>query len=75
MLLVLKKVLKIRKVNVNAVKVEQIVRINKLTIQSFIEAVSGGDELKDSVGVYYVLLFLYLFGFFLVFDTLLCVFF
>ena len=41
----------------------------KLMIQSFIEAVSGGDELKDSVAVYYVLLFLYLFCFFLVYDT------
>ena len=36
-------------------------RIKKLMIQSFIEAVGGGDELKDSVGVYSVLLFLYLF--------------
>ena len=43
-------------------------------IQSFIEAVGGGDELNDSVGVYFVLLFLYRFGFFLVFNTLLCVF-
>ena len=43
-------------------------------IQSFIEAVDGGDELKDSVGVYSVLLFLYLFSFFLVSNTLLCVF-
>ena len=32
-------------------------------IQSFIEVVGGGDELKDSVGVYSVLLFLYLFSF------------
>ena len=55
MLLVFKKVLKIRKVNVNAVKVEQIVRISKLMIQSFIEVVGGGDELKDSVGVYFIL--------------------
>ena len=55
MLLVLKKVLKIRKVNVNVVKVERIVRIKKLIIQSFIEVVGGGDELKDSVGVYFVL--------------------
>ena len=74
MLLVLKKVLKIRKVNVNVVKVEQIVRIKKLMIQSFIEVVGGGDELKDYVGVYSVLLFLYLFGLFLVSDTLLCLF-
>ena len=74
MLLILKKVLNIRKVNVNVVKVKRIVRIKKLMIQSFIEAVGGGDELKDSVGVYYVLLFLYRFGFFLVSDTLLCVF-
>ena len=74
MLLVLKKVLKIRKVNVNAVKVELIMRIKILIIQSFIETVGGGDELKDSVGVYSVLLFLYLFSFFLVYDTLLCVF-
>ena len=73
MLLVLKKAL-IRKVNVNAMKVEQIVRINKLMIQSFFEAVGGGDELKDSIGVYSVLLFLYPVGFFLVFDILLCVF-
>ena len=69
MLFVLKSVLKIRKVNVNVVKMERIVRIKKLMIQSFIEAVGGGDELKD-----FVLLFLYLFGFFLVSDTLLCVF-
>ena len=55
MLLVLKKVLKIKKVNVNAVKVQRIVRINKFIIQSFIEAVGGGNELKDSVGVYSVL--------------------
>ena len=74
MLLILKKVLKIRKVNVNLVKAEQIVTIKKLMIQSFIEAVGGGDELKDSGGVYSVLLFLYRFGFFLVSDTLLCVF-
>lgn len=60
--------------NVDAMKVERIVRIKKLMIQSFIEAVGGGDELKDSVGVYSILLFLYLFGFFLVSDTLLCVF-
>ena len=32
-------------------------------IQSFIEVVGGGDELKDSVGVYSVLWFLYLFSF------------
>ena len=64
MLLVLKKVLKIRKVNVNAVNVQWIVRINKLMIQNFIEAVGSGDELKDSVGVYSILLFLYLFWFF-----------
>ena len=50
------------------------VRIKKLIIQSFIEAVGGGDELKDSVGVYYVLLFLYIFCFFLVSDILLCIF-
>ena len=49
-------------------------RIKKLMIQSFIKAIGGGDELKDFVGVYSVLLFLYLFGFFLVSDTLLCVF-
>ena len=49
-------------------------RIKKLMIQSFIEIVGGGDELKDFVGVYSVLLFLYLFGLFLVSDTLLCVF-
>ena len=41
---------------------EGMVRIKKLMIQSFIE-VGGGDELKDSVGVYSVLLFLYPFGF------------
>ena len=63
-MLVLKKVFKIRKANINAVKVERIVRIKKLIIQSFIEAVDGGNELKDSVGVYFVLLFLYLFSFF-----------
>ena len=63
MLLVLKKVLKIKKMNVNAVKVKRIVRIKKLIIQSFIEVVGGGDELKDSVGIYFVLLFFYLFGF------------
>ena len=49
-------------------------RIKKLMIQSFIEVVGGGDELKDSVGIYSVLLFLYLFGLFLVSDILLCVF-
>ena len=49
-------------------------RIKKPMIQSFIEVVGGGDELNDSVGVYSVLLFLYLFCFFLVSDTLLCVF-
>ena len=54
MLLVLKKVLKIRKENVNAVKVKRIVRIKMLMIQNFIEAVSGDDELKDYVGVYSV---------------------
>ena len=53
----------------NAVKVKRIVRIKKHIIQNFIEVVGGGDELKDSV-----LLFLYPFGFFLVYDTLLCVF-
>ena len=50
--------------NVNAVKVERIVRIKKFMIESFIEAIGDGDELKDSVGVYSILLFLYLFGFF-----------
>ena len=60
--------------NVNGVKVERIVRINKLMIQSFIEVVGGGNELKDFVGVYSVLLFLYLFCLFLVSDTLLYVF-
>ena len=74
MLLVLKKVLKIRKVNVNVVKVEWIVRIKKLMIQSFIEAIGGGDELKDFIVVCFVLLFLYHFSFHLVSDTLFCVF-
>ena len=69
MLLVLKKVLKIRKVNVNVVKVEQIVRIKKFMIQSFIDVVGGVDKLKDFVVVYSVLLFLYFFGLFLVSDT------
>ena len=55
MLLVLKNVLKVRKVNVNVVKVERIVRIKKLMIRSFIETIGGGDELKDYVGVYSVL--------------------
>ena len=50
------------------------VRIKKFMIQNFIETVGGGDELNDSVKIYYVLLFLYFFGFFLVSDTLLCVF-
>ena len=40
----------------------------------FVETVGGGDELKDFVGVYFVLLFLYLFSFCLVSDTLFCVF-
>ena len=40
--------------NVNAVKVERIVRIKKLMIQSFIEVVGGGDELKK-VWVYFFL--------------------
>ena len=35
--------------------IQRFVRINKLMIQSFIEAVSGGDELNDSGGVYFVL--------------------
>ena len=48
------------------------VRINKFMIQSFIKSVGDSDKLKDYVGVYFVLLFLYLFGFFLVSDTLLC---
>ena len=43
-------------------------------IQSLLKIVGGGDELKDFAGVYFVLLFLYHFGFYLVSDTLFCVF-
>ena len=43
-------------------------------IQSFVETVGGGDELKDFVGVCFVLLFLYRFGFYLVSVTLFCIF-
>ena len=63
MLLVLKKAL-IRKVNVNIVKVKRIVRIKNLMIKSFIEVVGGGDELKDSVGVYSIFIIFVSFGFF-----------
>ena len=35
-----------------------------------VETVGGGDELKDFVGVCFILLFLYRFGFCLVSDTL-----
>ena len=40
----------------------------------FVEIVGGGDALKDFVGVYFVLLFLYRFGLYLVSDSLFCVF-
>ena len=40
----------------------------------FIETVGAGDKLKDSVGVYFILLFLYRFGFCSVSNTLFCVF-
>ena len=43
-------------------------------IQSLLKTVGGGDELKNFVGVCFVLLFLYRFGFRLVSDTLFCVF-
>ena len=43
-------------------------------IQSLLKTVGGGDELKNFVGVCFVLLFLYCFGFRLVSDTLFCVF-
>ena len=41
---------------------------------AFVEVVGGGDELKDFIGVCFVLLFLYRFGFCLVSDTLFYVF-